>query len=146
MKQLEEGIFSKKKKESLDDKLRARHKAMSDSELKDHINDLQQRLPRARQSGSLVSGAVHDTLQSAKSERERRASIKHGIRVDEEAPANAVGGGNIASTGVGPDGEPGVGRTALERHKKRNKKNAPSPVMGEVQKRASFKQFMKGIR
>ena len=26
----------------------------------------------------------------------------------EDAPANAVGGGNIAGVGVGPDGEPGV--------------------------------------
>lgn len=28
----------------------------------------------------------------------------------EDAPANAVGGGNIAALGVGPQGEPGVSR------------------------------------
>lgn len=29
-------------------------------------------------------------------------------KVQEEAPVNAVGGGNIAGLGVGPQGEPGV--------------------------------------
>ena len=31
-------------------------------------------------------------------------------RMNEEAPANAVGSGNIAGTGVGPQGEPGIKR------------------------------------
>lgn len=38
----------------------------------------------------------------------------------EEAPANAVGGGNIAGLGVGPQGEPGVSPSVMKRHKKRN--------------------------
>lgn len=29
-------------------------------------------------------------------------------KIKEEAPVNAVGGGNIAGLGVGPQGEPGV--------------------------------------
>jgi len=29
-------------------------------------------------------------------------------RVEEDAPANAAGSGNVAGIGVGPDGEPGV--------------------------------------
>lgn len=38
----------------------------------------------------------------------------------EDAPANAVGGGNIAGLGVGSQGEPGVTPSAQKRHKKRN--------------------------
>jgi hypothetical protein len=35
-------------------------------------------------------------------------------KVNEDAPINSAGGGNIAGIGVGPDGEPGVNK------KKRN--------------------------
>ena len=38
--------------------------------------------------------------------------------IDEE-PANAVGGGNIAGLGIGPDGEPGVSKKKHKKHKKR---------------------------
>ena len=38
--------------------------------------------------------------------------------IDEE-PANAVGGGNIAGLGIGPDGEPGVSKKYQKKHKKR---------------------------
>ena len=38
-------------------------------------------------------------------------------RLNEEAPANAVGGGHIAGVGVGPQGEPGVD---LRKKKQRN--------------------------
>jgi len=37
----------------------------------------------------------------------------------EEEPANNVGGGNIAGLGVGPDGEPGVSKKNMKKHKKR---------------------------
>lgn len=37
----------------------------------------------------------------------------------EEMPTNAVGGGNIAGLGVGPQGEPGVSVAKQKRHKKR---------------------------
>lgn len=56
----------------------------------------------------------------------------------EEAPANAVGGGNIAGMGVGPQGEPGVGKKAHKKHKDRNA--AAAPKAG----RKSFAIFMKG--
>ena len=36
-----------------------------------------------------------------------------------EEPANAVGGGNIAGLGIGPDGEPGVSKKNQKKHKKR---------------------------
>jgi hypothetical protein len=50
----------------------------------------------------------------------------------EEAPVNAVGGGNIAGLGVGPQGEPGV-------YKKKKKDLVISPM----EKRKSFKDFVK---
>jgi len=39
--------------------------------------------------------------------------------LDEEAPVNAAGSGNIAGLGVGPQGEPGVSVAVRKRHKKR---------------------------
>jgi hypothetical protein len=47
-----------------------------------------------------------------------------GILVQEDAPANNVGGGNIAGVGVGPAGEPGI--------KKKKKK---SIVMGMLKRK-----------
>jgi hypothetical protein len=41
--------------------------------------------------------------------------------VDEEAPANNAGSGNIAGIGVGPDGEPGVTPRAMAKYKKSGK-------------------------
>ena len=38
--------------------------------------------------------------------------------MEEDAPANAVGGGNIAGVGVGPKGEPGRPPMAMLRRKK----------------------------
>ena len=40
--------------------------------------------------------------------------------LDEEAPVNAAGSGNIAGLGVGLQGEPGVSAVARKRHKKNN--------------------------
>jgi hypothetical protein len=39
----------------------------------------------------------------------------------EDAPTNSAGSGAIAGIGVGPDGEPGLDKKAIARHKKRNK-------------------------
>lgn len=58
--------------------------------------------------------------------------------MNEEAPANAVGGGNIAGMGVGPQGEPGVTPKAMKRYKDKNA--AAAPKAG----RKSFSVFMKG--
>jgi hypothetical protein len=41
--------------------------------------------------------------------------------VDEEAPANSAGSGNIAGIGVGPQGEPGVTPNAMAKYKKSGK-------------------------
>ena len=41
----------------------------------------------------------------------------------EDAPANAVGGGNIAGLGVGPQGEP----PGIPASKKKKKRNIKSP-------------------
>ena len=43
-------------------------------------------------------------------------------KIDEDAPANAAGSGNIAGIGVGPDGEPGVNPTKAMKRKKENEK------------------------
>ena len=48
--------------------------------------------------------------------------VESNFDFEEEAPANAVGGGNIAGVGVGPDGEPGFTRTAMNRYKQKNTK------------------------
>ena len=37
----------------------------------------------------------------------------------EDAAANSVGGGNIAGLGVGPDGEPGLTKAQIKKHKKK---------------------------
>lgn len=58
--------------------------------------------------------------------------------MNEEAPANAVGGGNIAGMGVGPQGEPGVTPKAMKRYKDKNAASAPKAG------RKSFSLFMKG--
>jgi hypothetical protein len=48
---------------------------------------------------------------------------------DEEAvAANAVGSGNIAGAGVGPDGEPGVSKRAQKRHQKKTR----GPIMAPL--------------
>ena len=43
-------------------------------------------------------------------------------KIDEDAPANAAGSGNIAGIGVGPDGEPGVNPIKAMKRKKENEK------------------------
>ena len=52
---------------------------------------------------------------------------------NEDAPVNAVGGGNIAGIGVGPQGEPGV-----------TKKKKKDIIMQPMSKRKSFSDFVKG--
>ena len=42
-------------------------------------------------------------------------------KMDEDAPANAAGSGNVAGIGVGPDGEPGI--------KSNKKKDERDPLM-----------------
>ena len=42
-------------------------------------------------------------------------------KVFDEDIANSAGSGNIAGIGIGPDGEPGVKKDAMDRYKKNNK-------------------------
>jgi hypothetical protein len=58
--------------------------------------------------------------------------------MNEEAPGNVVGSGNIAGMGVGPNGEPGVTPKAMARYKRKNKEDEPKAG------RKSFSIFMKG--
>ncbi len=44
--------------------------------------------------------------------------------IQEDAPANSVGGGNIAGIGVGSQGEPGVRKGPMARYKRKNVKGA----------------------
>jgi len=39
-------------------------------------------------------------------------------KMDEDAPANAAGSGNVAGIGVGPDGEPGIDPKKAKKRKK----------------------------
>lgn len=43
--------------------------------------------------------------------------------INEDAPINNAGGGAIAGIGVGPDGEPGMGRRIVNKYKKKNEKD-----------------------
>ena len=50
--------------------------------------------------------------------------------MNEEAPANVVGGGNVAGVGVGPQGEPGMTAKAIKRYKRKNKEQTPRKILG----------------
>ena len=129
-------MLSKKNKAQGD-----KYSSMSDSDLRAHAKDLKSKIPYARSQGTLVGGAVHDAWRAAQNEIEKRSKKRS---VYEEAPANAIGGGNIAGAGVGPAGEPGVGPAAHRRHRRRNAANAPDPVMAPTMRRKTFSQFMRG--
>ena len=58
--------------------------------------------------------------------------------MNEDAPANAVGGGNIAGIGVGADGEPGVTPKWMKKYKAKNAAGAPKAG------RKSFSLFLQG--
>lgn len=60
------------------------------------------------------------------------------MNIEEEAPTNAVGSGNVAGMGVGPQGEPGVKKT---KYKKDN------VVLAATLKRKvkSFKDYTRGV-
>lgn len=47
----------------------------------------------------------------------------------EEGIVNSVGAGKIDGIGIGPKGEPGVKRSAMNRYKKKNQDAAPKPRM-----------------
>lgn len=128
-------LFAKKKTKSSDEKLRDRHAAMSDSELKAHAAELKSKIPYAKSQGSLVGSAVHDAWRAAQNEIEKRSRIK---AIGEDVPVNAVGGGNIAGLGVDKPGKPGSGEPGVYLKKKKN------VVMAPTMRRKSFSDFIKG--
>lgn len=52
-----------------------------------------------------------------------------GDKLKEDAPANAVGGGNVAGVGVGPQGEP-PGKKALMKQLQMMKRRQPNVDVG----------------
>jgi len=56
--------------------------------------------------------------------------------MQEEAPVNNVGAGNIAGVGVGPKGEPPMRKKAIGKYQRRNAAEAPKSLM-------SFATFLK---
>jgi len=58
--------------------------------------------------------------------------------MNEEAPTNVVGGGDIAGTGVGQDGEPPMGKKK-NKYKRENEKDTK-----KMRSILSFNNFMKG--
>jgi hypothetical protein len=57
---------------------------------------------------------------------------------EDGVPANAVGSGAIAGTGVGPQGEPGFTAPVMKRYKKANQEDAPKVNIN------SLRRIMKG--
>ncbi len=55
-------------------------------------------------------------------------------KLKEDAPANSVGGGNIAGLGVGPKGEPGLTPKQMKKHKGRVLRRKPLVVGGAPDK------------
>ena len=64
-------------------------------------------------------------------------------QVKEDAPANAVGSGNIAGIGVGPDGEPGVMPRAAQQYKKKNKEDLKGRMAKFLSKFRTVEQYNK---
>ena len=77
---------------------------------------------RIEATNYLTEESVEEDLQVALerflSENETLIAEAAKREIDEE-PSNAVGGGNIAGLGIGPDGEPGVSKKNQKKHKKR---------------------------
>lgn len=57
--------------------------------------------------------------------------------MSEGIPTNSTGTGNIAGMGVGPDGDPGMNTTNINKYKRKNRKNQPKT-------RKTFKTFFLG--
>jgi hypothetical protein len=68
------------------------------------------------------------------------ASDYMSTEMNEEAPANAVGGGKVAGMGVGPQGEPGVGPKAMKKYRDKNADEAPKAG------RKTLAMFMQGTK
>ena len=58
----------------------------------------------------------------------------------EDAPANAAGGGGVAGIGVGADGEPGIRPDAANKYKKKNKDEFKSRIMSFLKRFKTVKE------
>jgi len=63
--------------------------------------------------------------------------------VKEDAPANSAGSGNIAGIGVGPDGEPGITKSAADKYKKKNKEDEVGRMTKFLSKFTTTEQYNK---
>jgi hypothetical protein len=82
----------------------------------------------------------HDYSDVFPTQREAKAGKYAWAMKNEGAPANAVGGGNIAGVGVGPQGEPGVGPKAMKKYRDKNADEAPKAG------RKTLAMFMQGTK
>lgn len=64
-------------------------------------------------------------------------------QMTEDAPANAAGSGNIAGIGVGPDGEPGITKSAADKYKKKNKEDEVGRMTKFLSKFTTTEQYNK---
>jgi hypothetical protein len=85
----------------------------------------------------------HDYSDVFPTQKEAKAGKYAWAMKNEEAPANAVGGGNIAGMGVNKpgrpgSGEPGVGPKAMKKYKDQNAAEVPKAG------RKTFSVFMQG--
>ena len=78
--------------------------------------------------GNQVGDAEYHYHKSDANRARKELSAHHGLNEQldttsliEDAAANCAGGGAVAAIGVGPQGEPGMGKNALAKYKKKNK-------------------------
>jgi hypothetical protein len=65
--------------------------------------------------------SIHESIQSFSRYLDYTLNESVVKAKNEEVPTMNVGSGNIAGLGVGPQGEPGLNRTQMRRHKSRTK-------------------------
>lgn len=96
-------------------------------EHEDHYNELKKKHPEAVAKAKEMTTGIAGRVSLS---RVGPHADFHGMSIHEDAPSNAVGGGNIAGMGVGAKGEPGVSPKAMDKYKRKNKQEAPRKVMG----------------
>lgn len=75
-----------------------------------------------RSGDFITEEALEDKLQSYMEEVQNNLNYDEVFeQIFDEDIANSAGSGNIAGIGVGPDGEPGVKKKAMDKYKKNNK-------------------------
>tara|TARA_R110002153_G_scaffold18411_1_gene64316 strand:- start:107 stop:691 length:585 start_codon:yes stop_codon:yes gene_type:complete len=67
---------------------------------------------------------LNQYIEYVKSTQDIDSLFESMFDVDEDAPANSVGGGNVAGLGVGSQGEPGLTPKAARKYKRKNQKTS----------------------